>query len=106
LSEDRRKDNPNIRSLFISTLGVVRPASRTIIGGWVKTVLKEAGIDASAGSTRSAVASLGWLENHPIEDILQRGNWKSENTFKRFYNKEIISSKDSSESVMGLFKAI
>ncbi|CAH2050842.1 unnamed protein product, partial [Iphiclides podalirius] len=37
--------------------GVVRPASKTMIAGWVRSIFKLAKIDASPGSIRSAVAS-------------------------------------------------
>ncbi|KAL4718637.1 hypothetical protein ACJJTC_015266 [Scirpophaga incertulas] len=49
--------------------------------GWIKAVLREAGIEASPGSVRSAVSSLNWLENYPIEKILTTGNWRQEHTF-------------------------
>lgn len=78
-----RRHEAGVECLFISTLGPARPASRTVIGGWIKTILKDAGIDASRGSLKSAVASMSWLEECPIDTILERGNWRSENTFKK-----------------------
>lgn len=88
-SRERRRQGKELHHLFITVNGAARPASRTIIGGWVRSVLRDAGIEAPPGSCKAAVASAGWLENHPIQDILARGNWKSENTFKKFYCKEI-----------------
>ncbi|CAG4914432.1 unnamed protein product [Colias eurytheme] len=41
--------------------------------GWIRSILKSVGIAAPPGSIRSAVASRGWLEDRPIEEILQRG---------------------------------
>lgn len=95
LSEQRRKEAQDTQSLFVSTLGKPKPASRTVIGGWVKTVLRDAGINSSAGSTRSAVASLSWLERCPIEKILERGNWKSENTFAKYYKKPVEQANEN-----------
>ncbi|XP_047536575.1 uncharacterized protein LOC125070670 [Vanessa atalanta] len=69
-SESRRTED--IKHLFITIRGIPKPASKTLIGGWVRSVLKDAGIDASPGSCRSAVASLAWLENRPVEEILER----------------------------------
>lgn len=88
LGRERRTADCN-NSLFVSINGECRSASRTLIGNWVKTVLKQANIKASPGSFRSAVASHNWFENLPIEDILSRGNWQTENTFKNFYCKQI-----------------
>lgn len=108
LSRVRRHESNFIPNLFISTTGLPKPASRTIIGGWVKTVLKSAGIEKSAGSTRSAVASLSWLEGCPIERILERGNWKSENTFAKYYRREVMEGGNSSTflSLTNLFEPI
>ncbi|XP_022836527.1 uncharacterized protein LOC111363890 [Spodoptera litura] len=74
--------------------------------GWVKTLFKEAGIIATPGSTRSAVASKSWLENHPLDEILSRGNWQSANTFQNFYRREVIRSGDSNLNVTELFNPI
>lgn len=76
-------------NLFITVCGKPRPASRCVIAGWVKKLLKEAGIDAPPGSFRCAVASKSWFNNCSLDEIMARGNWRSENTFKRFYRKEI-----------------
>lgn len=95
VSLSRRQDTDR-KELFISTLGKVRPASRTVIGGWVKTLLKEAGIEATPGSTRSAAASLNWLENHNIDEIMAKGNWRVPNTFAKFYCAEIKSFQSNS----------
>lgn len=52
-----RIGSKNINCLFISTRGVVKAASRSVIAGWIRTALTTAGINASAGSFRSAVGS-------------------------------------------------
>lgn len=88
-SSPRRGD---IKSLFISTCGAPKPATRTIIGGWIKGALKDAGIVGSPGSVRSAVASASWAENTPIDQILNRGNWQSAQTFHKYYKKEVHSA--------------
>lgn len=98
LSQNRRAQVNNLDNLFISVNGPVRPASRTIIGGWIRSVLREAGIDATPGSIRAAVASLGWLQNQPVDEILSRGNWKAEKTFKRHYCKKVDSNNSVKEN--------
>ncbi|KAG6458781.1 hypothetical protein O3G_MSEX011053 [Manduca sexta] len=77
-------------SLFITTKGKVKNASRTVIAEWIKTLFKEAGISASAGSFRAVVATNNWVGNYcNIDEILKRGNWRSKNTFFRHYFREI-----------------
>lgn len=104
LAQFRRKEG-KITNLFVSIIGQTKPASRTIIGGWIRSVLKEAGVDAPPGSFRAAVASAGWLENQPMEEILTRGNWKSGNTFKNFYCREIMKPNRGSQLLFNNFKA-
>lgn len=88
-SKYRREQNISTNSLFITLRGEAKAATKTMIGGWVRSVLRDAGIEASPGSCRPAVASLAWLENRSIEEILDRGNWRCENTFKKYYCREI-----------------
>lgn len=89
VSTDRR--NPRgLQNLFITTRGVTKNASRTVIAGWIRTLFKEAGISASAGSFRSAVSSHNWVNSqHNIDEILRRGNWRSKNTFFKHYFREL-----------------
>ncbi|XP_039758142.1 uncharacterized protein LOC120632354 [Pararge aegeria] len=98
LSLNRRQ---NITHLFITARNEVKPASRTVIGGWVKSLLKEAGIEATPGSVRSAVASLNFVENFPIDQILATGNWKAISTFQNYYHRELIdhNRQNTTESV-------
>ncbi|XP_050673481.1 uncharacterized protein LOC126971302 [Leptidea sinapis] len=98
VSQERREKG-NYSHLFITTRGSPRPATRTIIGGWVKSAPKDAGINAPPGSVRSAVGSLNWLENFSIDQILSTGNWKSEHTFRKYYQKQIISNVNNQESL-------
>lgn len=104
LSHERRSEVEGLDNLFITITGRSRPASRTMIGGWVRSILKDAGISATPGSFRSAVASASWVDNHPVDDILARGNWKAENTFKKFYYKEIQYKSNRSQLLFENFK--
>lgn len=92
--------------LFITACGAPKPASRAVIAGWVKRLLEEAGIQASPGSTRSAVASKSWVSNCPLDDILARGNWRSQDTFKRYYCREIKPSQHQTNVVSAMFHPI
>lgn len=102
LSQHRRS-SCGVDNLFLSICGKPRSASRTVIAGWIKKILVQAGIKASAGSVRPAVASKSWVQNCSLDEILSRGNWRSENTFLKFYCREIIAPTTMSQSVSNLF---
>lgn len=101
LNENRRG---NLKELFLAINGPVKPASRTVIASWVKTVLSSANIQATPGSSRAAVASLNWIQNMPLDQILSQGNWKQPNTFLKFYKKEVKHCNN--ESLSRLFNAV
>lgn len=103
---NERRNSAKTFNLFVTLKGNSKPASRTVISGWIKTLFKEAGIKASPGSVRSAVASKSWLENHPLDDILARGNWRSANTFQQFYRREVLRSNINSNTVTQLFSPV
>ncbi|KAG6461773.1 hypothetical protein O3G_MSEX012851 [Manduca sexta] len=102
---NERRISAKCLNLFITVRGEAKPASRTVIAGWIKTLFKEAGISATPGSVRSAVASKNWLENCPLDEILARGNWRSANTFKKYYRREVMKVNNSS-TVTQLFSPI
>ncbi|GBP31343.1 hypothetical protein EVAR_13462_1 [Eumeta japonica] len=58
----KKSKGDNMIHLFISMAGKPRPVSRSVIGEWARTVLKETDIIASPGSFRTALASENWLE--------------------------------------------
>lgn len=101
LLRDRRVSG-NCPNLFINIRGQAKAASRTVIAGWVKTVLTEAGIPVTPGSLRSAVSSKNWSDNLPLDEILSRGNWRSKKTFTRFYRREILPAS-ASNSITRMF---
>lgn len=84
-----KREQKQLTELFISCQSICKPASPTMIGGWIRHILKDAGIAASPGSTRSAVSSLNWLEKYPINEILSRANWQHDTTFHRHYQRSI-----------------
>lgn len=104
---DSRRKLAKCNNLFVNIRGQSKAASRTVIAGWVKSVLTEAGILSSAGSLRSAVASKNWDNNYPLDEILARGNWRSSNTFSRFYKREVMpASVSNSNSITRLFNPV
>lgn len=101
IGRDRRREG-KVGNLFVTARGPAKAASRTVIAGWVKSVLSEAGVDATPGSVRSAVASRGWIDREPLDKILSRANWRSENTFSKFYKKEIRSIPNANSNSLSL----
>lgn len=95
----RRCGSQRFDSLFISTMGTVRPASRAVIGGWVSTLLSAAGLPFSAGSIRSAVNSSLARADLPIDTILRRGNWRSADTFLRHYYRPLACNSSRTQTV-------
>lgn len=103
LSETRRSSGDRyINSLFITSRGRVKCASRAVIAGWIKTALLELNINFPPGSIRSAVASSRRDNNVPIDSILKNGNWRSERNVFKHYFKEIINSPRTDDSVANL----
>lgn len=100
VSEQRRKAQPNLNNLFITTRGQVKNASRTVIAGWVKTVFMDLGIKASPGSIRSTVASFDFHNNVSLDAILRRGNWKGAVNFFKHYCKIIENSESQSNQML------
>jgi hypothetical protein len=81
--------------LFVGTIKPHKPVSRPTIANWIKTVLKEVGIDTEifkGHSTRSASTSGASAKGASIKDILERGQWSNASCWQRFYNKNIATA--------------
>ena len=78
-------------SLFISYIKPHKSVSKDTISRWCKDILKLSGIDVnkySSHSCRSAVSS--YLKDRvKISNLLDAAGWSNEQTFARFYRKEI-----------------
>jgi len=72
-------------SLFVSDAVPGKPASVVLLRRWIRSLLEEAGIAASAGSTRSAVATASGLAGCSLRDIMRNGNWRSHAVVRRHY---------------------
>ena len=69
------------------------PVSRHTLSRWVKFVLQSSRIDVNIFKphrTRSASTSKAKLCDVPLADILDKAGWKSESTFAKFYDKNIV----------------
>jgi hypothetical protein len=95
-----RKDE---QSLFISYIQPHHKVSRDTISRWTKSVLESAGIDTTmftAHSTRAAAASKAHQKAIPLDVILKTVGWKSENTFRKFYDKPITDTGDMGTALL------
>lgn len=82
----------NEKFLFVSLVHPFGPVTGNTVGRWIKTFLKEAGVDTSvfsAHSTRGAAASSAANSGIPIDAILRAGDWSRESTFSRFYHRSL-----------------
>ena len=93
----------NEGSLFISSVGQHNPVKSVTISGWIKQVLKEAGIDInmfSAHSTRGATASKAVAAGISVDTVLRAGHWASASTFRKFYHREVPADPSLGEVVL------
>jgi hypothetical protein len=81
--------------LLISTQKPHKGVSSQTISRWVKLTLFKAGVAKHYGahSTRAASTSAARLRGVPISSIIKTAGWTNANTFQKFYDKTIISSK-------------
>lgn len=82
--------------LFISYSPPHTPVSKDTLSRWVKSCLQSAGVDVSvftAHSVRGASSSAGHSTGLSLPFILSRADWSSDKTFKRFYNKPLLSDE-------------
>lgn len=87
----------NSGQFFISYVKPHATVTRDTISRWIKTVMCRAGIsikDFGSHSVRSAVTSKACTSAVPIADILAKAGWSRESTFRKFYNKPVVSQSD------------
>ena len=80
-------------NLIITTTPPFRGASSQTIARWVKEVLTLSGVDTGlfkAHSVRGASTSKLFQLQTPVSEIMKKADWKSECTFRKFYNKDVL----------------
>jgi site-specific recombinase XerD len=78
----REKDE---KALFVSSTG--SRAAKPTLAGWVKSLLSDAGIDATAHSCRAASTSNAFLRNVSVDTIMSSAGWSSDLVFFRHYQR-------------------
>ena len=74
--------------LFLSHVTPFRPVTTDTLATWIRSVLKNAGINRTvfgAHSLRGAAASAARNSNAPLDAILSAGDWSFARTFNRHY---------------------
>ena len=83
--------------------------SASTISHWIKSMLKQAGVDTSnfgAHSTRAASSSAAKQAGVPIMDILSTGGWSSERTFAKHYSVPIKKKNTFAEAICNTWARI
>ena len=82
--------------LFLSGLKPHKSVGRDTLRRWLKLSLSSAGVDTTIFQGHSFRAASGSNANHAglsMEEILRRGNWSRESTFKKFYLRNVALNK-------------
>jgi integrase len=79
------KRSKNEKALFVSSTG--SRAAKATLAGWVKDLLSQAGINATAHSCRAASTSHAFLRNISVDIIMSSAGWSSDLVFFRHYNR-------------------
>lgn len=85
----------NKTQLFISYIKPYKTVSKSTISRWIKTVLKDAGIDMNIfnpHSTRSASTSKASRSSVPLDTIMKTAGWTQSSTFATYYKKPLHKS--------------
>ncbi len=88
VTKKRRKGDKG-QSLFLIKVFPYGPAKIFTIRNWIVDVLKQAGVKASAGSTRAAAATYAATSNISLQRILEAADWARASTMYKFYVKSL-----------------
>ena len=87
--------------LFISFIRPYGAVSKDTLARWIRTVMKNAGIDITIfkpHSTRAASTSRAASKNIPVRTIMNTAGWSRQSTFAKFYHKPILHNTSIDES--------
>lgn len=92
-------------NLLISYIKPYKAVTRDTIARWIRVVMTRSGIDVErfgAHSIRAASTSKAKAMMVPISDIMKTAGWSQENTFAKFYNKQIEPDSKFAEAVLNM----
>ena len=64
-------------ALFVSPQQPTSACDAQKLRSWVKKLLEIAGVGGTAGATRAAAATSGFISGLTVQQLMDRGNWKS-----------------------------
>ena len=76
--------------LFITTIRPHKSVSRDTIARWMKTTMKNAGIDTSIFKPHSTRAASTSGARVPLATILKTAGWSTSCTFRKYYKKPVL----------------
>ena len=73
--------------LFLTVVKPFKPAHKSSIARWIKTLIREAGVDDHFGahSIRGASTTAATMQGMSVADVMKVADWTSDSTFKNFY---------------------
>lgn len=90
--------------LFVALNKLHKRVSSQTLSRWIKTTLKDSGIDTSmftAHSTRHAATSYACTRGISLDVIRSTAGWSNESrTFARFYNRPIVDKNAFARSIL------
>lgn len=93
----------NDHQLLISIKEPHGPVSKDTIAKWIREMLALAGLDVNiykAHSVRAASVSAAKLNFVPIQDIIKRADWTTEQTFNKYYNKPVKTTTSYESAIL------
>ena len=81
--------------LLLSSVKPHNEVTSSTISGWVKAILKAAGIDTyilKANFCRAASTSKAKVVGLSLEGILERKQWSGKSTWQKYYHKPMVNS--------------
>ena len=88
----------SVTGVFITLVKPYKHVSRDTISRWIRSVMKDAGVDViqfKPHSTRAASTSKAKAAAVPIQEILKTAGWSSSRCFDRYYNKPVQTNRFS-----------
>ena len=75
--------------IFLITTGPHTPAATCTIAGWIKSIIEQSSPSSTAKDMRVTSAFLLQNSGADIAAILALGNWSSNTTYQRFYQRGV-----------------
>ena len=84
-----RTSNSKKKAIFLISRQPYTPASVDTVANWIKLAMKKSSPDLTAKDVRSTSASLAQNAGADLSTVLALGNWSSNSTYQRFYQRGV-----------------